>query len=232
MLKNDITFETGCYEKDYRYILTDDHIRNITNGWHYPFSKVVIIINNVKDIDDAKRRADKLKSIDEYYVVSECEDKALEFFNVKKSDFVDGWKYSAVPLVGVYVCDTKWLLFCTNDVSPIANDSTWMSMAMRIMDEKHRIFVANPIWDWKHDEAINEAEVQTADWYVGYGFSDQCFLIKASEKEKIDLSLQHHTGIKYPKYASEHFEKKINAYMRNNGLLRITYKHTAYHHDT
>jgi len=231
MLKNDITFETGCYEKDYRYVLTDYNIGNMTEGWHYAFDRIIVLINNVKNIDDAKKRADKLKTIDDYFVVADYEDKALAYFGLTKDDFKDGWNYSATPLVGLYLCETRWLFHCTEDVFPLMDDSVWIQTAMRIIDETDKIFVANPIWDWKHSEAKKETVQETKDWYIGTGFSDQCYLIKSENKDRIDLTTKHYTGLKYPKYAGESFEKKMNAYMRNNGLYRITYKNGAYHHN-
>jgi hypothetical protein len=68
------------------------------------------------------------------------------------------------------------------------------------------------------------------DFYIGFGFSDQCYLIKTSDFKKSIYNEINTNSERYPKYGGELFEKRIDSYMRNNNLYRITSKEISYIH--
>ena len=55
-----ITFETKCWEKDWKYLLKTNVIKNNINRNEYPFEKKVLMINNVSSYKAVTRAADKL----------------------------------------------------------------------------------------------------------------------------------------------------------------------------
>ena len=74
---------------------------------------------------------------------------------------------------------------------------------------------------------IND-EVQ--DFYLGYGFSDQCYLLGMDVFKKQIYGEKNPESERYPSYGGEYLEKRIDAYMRNHKLLRITSKKVWYIH--
>ena len=88
-----------------------------------------------------------------------------------------------------------------------------------LMNNNEDYFVANPTWNLKFQEAENESFGQTADFYTGYGFSDQCYLIREDRFRSTDIQRKNVLSERYPKYGGELFEKRVDAYMRNHHSL-------------
>ena len=55
--------------------------------------------------------------------------------------------------------------------------------------------------------------------------------MKTKSMQKMGIfNEQHPDSERYPVYGGELFEKRVDAYMRNHKLLRITSKHASYVH--
>ena len=79
------TFETKCWENDYKLMLNTNHIEKVIRNCNYNFKKRQVIINNVKDETIVCKLAQNLKDrgvIDEYYVSSQYADEAIRTFDV------------------------------------------------------------------------------------------------------------------------------------------------------
>jgi hypothetical protein len=92
------------------------------------------------------------------------------------------------------------------------------------------ILVANPAWNNRFGEAKAESFKEDDNWFYSYGFSDQCYLIRAENFRQQIYNEQHAASERYPKYGGNLFEKRVDAYMRNKGLKRVTSKKIAYQH--
>ena len=119
-----ITFETKCYEKDWKFLFYEGYLEKKILNCNYKFDKKILYVNNVEDLDLVKKEADKLVSkslIDSYYVVEEYADRALKYFNIEKESFKGGYYYSIAELTSIYLCDTEYLLHFSSDSYPNKN---------------------------------------------------------------------------------------------------------------
>lgn len=227
------TFVTKCYEKDWEILIKQGGIQNKINNLNYNFDKKLLFINNVDDINLVKQEADKLISqniIDEYYVVEEYADEALKKFNITKESFNGGYYYSITELVSIHLCDTDYLLYLASDSILENKNFNWVDKAINIMENNPKILVANATWNFKYDEAERESFSEDDEWYYGYGFSDQCYFIKTSNFNQSIYNEYNSASDRYPSYGGECFEKRVDSYMRNKELYRITSKHISYSH--
>ena len=203
------------------------------NRCNIAFDERVLFINNVSDIDEVRQYADvKIKNnvIDKYYLVDDYADKALDFFNISKNSFKGGYYYSIAELVGIYLCKTQYLLHFSSDSTLEKNQSDWIEQALAVFSTQKNVLVANPTWDFKYKEAKKESIGELDDFYLGYGFSDQCYLIRADDFKKDIYNETHEASNRYPEYGGDLFEKRVDSYMRNHELLRITSKNSSYIH--
>lgn len=240
------TFETKCWENDYKLMLKTDHIKKMIRNCNYDFKSRQVIINNVKDESVVCNLAQNLRNkgiIDKYYVSSQYADEALKKFDIIDK-FRGGYNYSISEVVGILKCETKYLLHFSSD-SYIAKEfanSNWIAEAIDIMEDNESIIVANPTWNdifhrnhnpfkrekynWKEAEA--ESFKQIGNFYLGQGFSDQCYLINTNIFKQKIYNCNHPDSDRYPKYGGELFEKKCDAYMRTNSKYRITSASVGY----
>ena len=107
----------------------------------------------------------------------------------------------------------------------------WITPAIDIFKLRNDIIVANPTWNFKYDEAKNESFDEIGDFYLGYGFSDQCFLIKTETFKHKIYNETHIDSQRYPSYGGELFEKRVDSFMRNHKLRRLTSKKVSYIHE-
>lgn len=145
----------------------------------------------------------------------------------------DGYVYSIAPLVAISQCNTRWLLWCAED-SYIDDQYSldWIFKAINIMQDNDEFLAACPCWN-DFEGGRHEAIAEIGDFYVSEGFSDQCFLIdvkKIKSIPEIFLEKSAYCKKKYPRYGANCFERRINAYMRNNKKRRLVYKYAIYHH--
>ena len=231
--KRTITFETKCYENDWEYLLKTDRLKRAVDKCHYPFDRVVLYINNVRDPKRVAQYAEKLVLsgvISEFVLVSDYAEEVLDFFDCDIDGFKGGYYYSIAELVGIYLCKTDYLLHFSSDTIMVNNEE-WIGSAVERMENDPRILVANPTWNDKFHRAKEVAVAEDDAFYIGNGFSDQCYLIPPARfRAPIYNEKEKAFGKDFPKYAGEHFEKRVDAYMRNHGYLRITSKKASYRH--
>lgn len=227
-----VTFETKCWEKDWRLILGTDYLEVMISRNCHGFNKKVLYINNMADYRVASYYANKLVArgiLTEFHVVEEHAKKALEFFGMSKEMFGRGYVYSIAELVGIYLCQTDYLVHFSGD-SIMAAESDWVLKSLAQFRKNSRVKVANPTWNMRYDEALEESLDENDDFFFSHGFSDQCYLIRTIDFKAPIYEEKNQASERYPKYGGELFEKRVDAWMRNNGLFRITFKHHSYIH--
>ena len=225
-----VTFETKCYEKDWEILLKTGRLEAMIARNHYDFAERILYINNVDDPDKVRKYAERLMDrgvITEHVLVEDFADEALNFFGLDRDSFEGGYYYSIQELVGIYRCRTDYLLHFSGD-SILDGTFTWLEKAVDRLRNDQRIKVVNCIWNRKESEAEQESTAQDDDFWVGSGFSDQCYLVKASDFRARIYGEAHPASQRYPVYGGELFEKRVDAWMRTNGYLRCTYKHGSY----
>ncbi|MBB4035901.1 hypothetical protein GGR21_001796 [Dysgonomonas hofstadii] len=231
--KMTITFETKCWEKDWRYILCRGYLETMIENCSYKFDKKILYINNVDDISKVEKIAQKKIEkgiIDRYIIVDEHAERALNFFNIDKNNFRGGYYYSIAELVSIFLCETDYLLHFSSDACIVKDSYEWVKKTMSLMDEHKEYFVGNPTWGKDFEGAKTESFAETDENFIGFGFSDQCYLIRTEDFKKPIYNETNPVSERYPKYGGELFEKRVDAFMRNHNLHRITSKHTSYIH--
>ncbi|MEP6804611.1 MAG: hypothetical protein ABI892_08810 [Flavobacterium sp.] len=228
-----VTFEIKVYENDWKYILYGDYLTKLINNCNHDFFCKQLIINNVKDVAKVVKYAEKkIKEgvIDKIIIVNEHESIVLDYFNLDKDSFKEGYNYSIAELTGIYFCQTEYLLHFSSDsfVKKIGFD--WIKKGIEELEKDSRFIVANPTWNNKIEEAKSESNYEINDIFVGFGFSDQCYLIKTKCFKSTIYNETNDKSNRYPKYGGELFEKRVDAFMRNSGHLRITFKNITYFH--
>lgn len=229
-----LTIETKCYEKDWKLILTKSRLNKVFNRCHVTNAKKVIYINNVLDRLRVEKRVSKLKAkklIDEYYFVEDYELEVLNFFNLNRESFTSGYHYSIQELTGIYLCDTPYLLHFAGDCILNKIDShKWIENSIKILNSENKFIVANASWERTFEGPKLESISEVNGFFVGQGFSDQCYLIKVSDFRKSIYCYTHSESERYPKYGGELFEKRVDAYMRVQNKYRLTSNNAVYNH--
>jgi hypothetical protein len=106
-----------------------------------------------------------------------------------------------------------------------------LSRRCRDSEADERAKVANLTWNANYTEAEAESFSSDDDFFIGYGFSDQNYLVRTSDFRSPDV--YHETNpesARYPGYGGELFEKRVDSWMRNHDYYRLTYRHGAYEH--
>ena len=230
-----ITLEIKCWEKDYRLILQYGLLEKVLSRNNlFKFEKINLIINNIKDRKHVEELANQKKLagiISAYYFVEDYLDSALKYFKIDRSTFGKGGVYSFAEIVGLYLNDSPYLLHYSSDSLPEKNlNDAWFLEALSLFKENEDIFVANLTWNNKFHEAESECEYKKNNFYIGYGFSDQMYLIDISKFHDIDFTLSHPDSNRYPSYGGESFEKKVDSWMRINNKKRATFSSGTYFH--
>ncbi|MFF2874732.1 hypothetical protein ACFVR2_00260 [Gottfriedia sp. NPDC057991] len=232
MQQFEVTFETKCYEKDWEILLKTDRLEKMIEYNQFQFKEKILYINNVQDVREVSRHADKLISRDvlsSYVIVDDYSKEALNYFEVTKESFKGGYYYSISELVSIYLCNTEYLLHFSSD-SILEKPFNWIELSLLKLQDDERIKVANPVWNGNVFEAKQESLDEDENFYIGYGFSDQCYLIRTNDFKNKIYNEKNPISERYPLYGGELFEKRVDAWMRNNHFKRITFKHGNYIH--
>lgn len=233
----DLTIETKCWENDWHWVLQPNRMRALAERCGFDRARYVVWINNGPSLESMKRAADALVSeglIHEYGVVADTADEALSFFGIDPDSFNGGYYYSIAELVSLYMCNTKYLLHFSGDSIPhVGVPVQWIDTLIGGLEEHPEWLVANLLWNERLHEAKREAAYFLGahdEWAVGYGFTDQMYLVRASDFKAPIYSCTHEAGERYPKYGGNLFEKRVDAYMRIHQRLRATWVLGSYLH--
>lgn len=228
-----VTFATSCWERDWDILLRTKFLQNKIERNEYDFTKKVLIVNNVKDrskVEKYAREAVDKAVITDYFFVEDYINEALEHFQLTKEALGKGFYYSNHELISIYLCQTDYLVFFTGDTR-LDRKIRWIEPAITEFEKNSGFKVANPVWNEKFDEAKNESTSEIGDFYVSFGFSDQCFLVRTNDFKAPIYNETNSASERYPEYGGETFEKRVDSWMRNHNFLRLTFKHGSYLHE-
>jgi len=227
-----ITLETKCWEHDWRRILEGEWLRLLVERNAYPFVEKILMINNVKSPSVVCKHAERAVRqgwITKYIIVEEHAAEALDFFSISRESLGLGYPYSIAELTGIFLCRTDFILHFAGDCMPAAA-SDWMSRSVGFMSQDPHIKVCS-LYPGKDPGGEKPGLVgETEDFYLGQGFSDQCYLVRAKDFRQRIYNQSHPDSARYPKYGGELFEKRVDSWLRNNGHLAATFKHAYYTH--
>jgi hypothetical protein len=227
-----VTLETKCWEHDWRHILGGEWLRLLSERNAYPFSEKILMINNVKETSVVSKHAERALQqgwLTKYIIVEEHAAEALDFFSISRESLGIGYPYSIAELVGIFLCRSDFLLHFAGDCMP-ASTSNWVSSAMRLMSQDPRVKVCNLHPGENSGGEKSDLVDQMDDFYIGQGFSDQCYLVRTKDFRQRIYNESHPASARYPKYGGELFEKRVDSWLRNNGHLAASYKRAHYIH--
>lgn len=228
-----VSLFVNCFERDYRQVLAAGFMLAKAGQFRFPFNRVVVTLNNIRDMADARRRARNAVQegeIHEFVEVAKLLPKALEVCGLKASDLGLVRHYLDFALVAVAHSLPDYLLYCCAEVD-LVTPFDWISDAVAKMESDPSLLVANP--SWASDPAGAERESQRRDGahWVGAGFSDQCFLADSKRLAAPIYHYTHEAGNRYPMSdIGDIFEKRLDAYMRHHRFLRISDARVFYAH--
>ena len=227
-----ITFETKCWEKDWEYIISKGYVNKLTPFNNYNFNEKLLFINNVNDPKLVCNEAEKLKNsgvIDNWYLVSDYEKEALEFFNIERSSFIekerDGYCYSIAELVSIYLSKSDYILHFSSDSVFKTNGYDWVTSSLKLMKENENLVCVTPYW---YDD----------NQYSGIGyscrFSDQCYLIKRDVFKNPIYNTKDWGDGMFPVHGGNSFERRAYSYLYNNlntQLIATDFNHNYFHYN-
>ena len=137
--------------------------------------------------------------------------------------------YSIAELVGIFLCRTDFLLHFAGDCMPAAA-SDWVTRSVGFMSQDPRIKACS-LYPGKDPGGEKPGLAgETEDFYIGQGFSDQCYLVRTEDFRRRIYNESHPASARYPKYGGELFEKRVDSWLRNHGHLAAAFKHAHYIH--
>jgi hypothetical protein len=229
-----VTLETKCWEGDWEFLLRTNRLAALAEANCFPFAERVLMVNNVTDPDKVAtyaREAIEAGLISRFIVVKDHVEEALAFFQLTSEGLGRGYVYSVAELVSIYLCTSEFLLHFSGDSIP-ERPCDWVSKALAAFESDQRIKVANLTWNGKYQDARADSLEECENFYIGYGFSDQSYLIRTSDFRAPIYNESHPASQRYPHYGGELFEKRVDSWMHNHGYLRATYKHGSYSHSS
>jgi hypothetical protein len=228
-----VSLFVNCFERDYRQVLAPGFMRAKASQVRYPFSRVVVTLNNILDLEDARARAHnavRIGEIQEFVEVAKLLPMALKLSGLRNSDLGSVRHYIDFALVAVTHALPDYLLYCCAEVD-LVTPFDWISDALKKMEADQSILVANPSWASDPAGAEHEAQRRDGNYWIGSGFSDQCFLADSSRLAAPIYNYKHEAGDRYPMSdIGDIFEKRVDAYMRHHRLLRISDARVLYAH--
>lgn len=213
-------------------MLKTDRLEQMAARNQFPFAKRTLLINQLdsyREVEKLAQRAVDRGWLTDYVIVEEHADAALESLGLSRAILGRGYVYSIAPLVGVSLCRSEFLLYFMGDCIP-EKPCAWLPPALELLQRDRRIVVANLTWDANYAEAERESTSTTDDFFLGPGFSDQCYLVRTADLQQPIYGFTHEASARFPLYAGESFEKRVDSWMQTHGYLRATYRHGAYLH--
>lgn len=227
-----VTFTTTVWEKDWRFVLSDQTYLAVRQIEHhrFPFTETLVVINNVDDRLAAERAAKSLVeqgTISSYVVAADTADEVLAYFSLARADFrvgPDSWEYEGTTpdwiyfnalgrLTALYCCHTEYLLYLTGDTS-LDQPVEWIRPALAKVGAHEPYKVANPVWNDRYDDARQAAVRTDAPFLVAdEGFSDQMFLVRTRDFRAPIYGEIRSDAARFPR--GETFEKRAFSWMKS-----------------
>lgn len=220
----------NCFERTYREVLQPGFFANIVEQNQYPLDTIAII-NNVDDRADAEQRARALINSGElsaYYFVSDYIDEALKKTGLTEADLGTIPYFINWGLVAVCTPGNPYLVHWDADVY-LETPGNWIGPGIDFLQQHPEVGMVNT--NWRSPTLAKETLYEEGDFALGYGFSDQLFLVR---REELSRPIYKHfcpATLRYPlSHLGSTFERRIDAYMRSQRRMRATYKPMRYIH--
>ncbi len=232
MMDNDVDLVINVFERTLRSTLAPGTISAIVNSNRHDFRRKIILINNVNDRAEASVLGKTLVDtgeIDNFYFVGDMLETALSELGLSHDEINPFPHYTDWALVSVVLPDSSPFLCHWDAEVQLAEPADWISPSIEIMKNDSRVAVANPNW---RKGGLEEATIfEVGPFAIGYGFSDQLYLIRVEEFRKAIYQFYAFASLRGPlSHITTIFEQRVDSYMRCNRRLRATYRMATYYH--
>jgi hypothetical protein len=221
----------SCFERTYRTVLKPGFFSQIERQNCAHFKRRVALINNVEDRAGAEQRARALLEsgeIDACHWVSDHLDGALKQVGMTRRDLGRIPHYSDWALVMHTLPGSEWVLHWDPDLLMVSR-AEWVDTSIALMEADARVMVANP--NWSGPRPAHETLEECGDFALGYGFSDQVYLVRRADLAQPIYGCRCLASLRYPlAHIASTFEKRVDAYMRTHRRLRATHTQAMYVH--
>lgn len=175
----------NTYERTYRDVLSPGFFPSITAQNRREADEVVALVNNVADRADATARAEALVAAGEisaYAFVADHLPGALGAARLPSRVLRRRPYLLDYGLVMPHVVGTRWLLGWDAETRlPVPID--WVTPSLRLLTDDPRVFHTSLGWSVAPGEPgpLGEAVDHVGDFALGWGFSDQLFLLRRTD---------------------------------------------------
>ncbi len=224
-----------CWEGTYRELLAPGVLRERFAAHLYPFARRVITINNIDDRVAALKMADEAVArgdCDEYVIVANELPRALDVCGLQVKDIGRVLPFTNFLLVTVATATAEYILHVAGDVH-LDCPFDWIGDAVAKMRDNRQYFTAAPD-PFAHPGYVEQhSEWVDGPYWVNRSFSDQCFLGATKDFAAPIYGEWHKASNRYPmSNVGRIFEARVDAYMQNRDLMRLTDSRITYHHQS
>jgi hypothetical protein len=223
----------NCYERTWQRVLAPGFFPDIVDQNRFAFARRVALLNNIADWRAATAVAEarlREREIDAYYLVADYMEEALRRTGLTAADLASIPHYSSWALAALVLPGSDWLMHWDADLQ-MDPPCDWVGPALELMQSDSRIAVANPMW--KKADMRRELREICGDFVLGYGFTDQIYLLRRSEFAAPVYRYWVPISMRYPlSHVRPYYEQMVDAYMRRNRRLRATLAKAHFTHMT
>lgn len=225
-----IDLVVSVFERTYKDVMVPGFFSSIEDQNQRLFNKI-LLINNVNDKEDVFAMADSLvarNEIDEWYSVAHLLPKTLENVGLNLKTLGRIPYYSTAPLVAANIHKNPFLLYWDADIR-LRTPHNWVDEAQNLLNRDSKVFCVNPRWAGNSVE--DESVIIRDGFSLGYGFSDQIFLVRRGTFSQPIYNHRCPASFRYPlAHIAPYFEQMVDSFTRVKRLLRATYLDATYTH--
>jgi hypothetical protein len=229
--QQNVDFVVNTFERTYREVLAPGFIEGLVAGHRYPFARRVALINNVEDRAHAGKMAQSLREaggITEFHFVSDLLESTLRAAGLARKDIEPNVHYTDCSLVAMFLPGSDYVVYSDADVR-LLQAYDWITPSLALMKTDARIAAANA--QWPQPTLAAEAREYAGEFGIGYGFSDQLYLVRRSEFARPIYQFRAPISLRYPMAERGRiFEQMVDSYMRVKRRMRATCTSVSYEH--
>jgi len=223
----------NTFERTIDKVLTPGFFPGIEHQNRRRFTERILLVNNVEDPVGTRARAQRILDDGEvtsvHFVASHIDD-VLVALGLSKVEFGRLLHLTDWAFVAPFVTRSSYMLHWDADVS-LARPVDWVGAAVELLDTEPAVFcaTARPTW-W---DPRKELIVGTRPGFaLGYGFSDQMFLVRTDELRQPIYHERCPASARYPtSHICATFEQRLDSYMRRHCCYRAVYLESHFSHE-
>jgi len=228
-----VALVVNAFDRNLEKVLAPGFFRELERQNRRRFTERILLINNVEDPVSARLRAQRLiddGEVTAVHFVANHIDDVLIALGMSEERFGRVLHFTDYTFVAAFVTTSSYMLYWDADVS-LERPVDWVGPSVELLDTDPAVFsaTARPVWWDPRKELTVSARPGFA---LGYGFSDQMFLVRTGDLRQPIYSERCPASVRYPvSHVSAIFEQRLDSYMRNHSLYRAVYLGSLFLHE-